>query len=276
MACTAYFALSFVSITYDECVPLWAMSSRQAGGLGYPQIKLGTLMTASGVLLTLYTIFLYPPISVRLGKLWGFKVGQASAAPFMLIIPCLSLLQPDSPLLFPSLVLIYTFGKMGCGLGFASLALLLNQCVPSSKRATLNGLSMTIGSISKAIGPFTGAIVFAWSIRSDTVGGDSSSSDKVIFRNDFPFNHYLSFIALSMMAISAAMLPLCEPMLSSEGKTDLIRAPGTTTTHKVSPSRPISGDEGLELGKYHPISLEADSSDEDVSVSDEDERVELV
>ena len=52
--------------------------------------------------------------------------------------------------------------------------------------------------------------------------------------------------------------------------------PGTTTTHKVSPSRPISGDEGLELGKYHPISLEADSSDEDVSVSDEDERVELV
>ena len=40
---------------------------------------------------------------------------------------------------------------------FTSMFVMLNNCVPASRRASLNGLAMTVASIGKAVGPPTGA-----------------------------------------------------------------------------------------------------------------------
>lgn len=44
------------------------------------------------------------------------------------------------------------------------MALVTNNLVDASRRATVNGLSMTLGSLAKAAGPTTFSTVFAWSI----------------------------------------------------------------------------------------------------------------
>ena len=75
-AVVAYFVLSFVSITYDETVVLWAISSRDSGGLNMKQVYIGYLMSGSGAILLAYTLYWYPRIASYLGKLLGFKYGS--------------------------------------------------------------------------------------------------------------------------------------------------------------------------------------------------------
>jgi hypothetical protein len=54
-ALTALFLLSFVDLSFNEIVPLWAMSSRSVGGLAMEQVQIGWPMTLTGVLLVGYT-----------------------------------------------------------------------------------------------------------------------------------------------------------------------------------------------------------------------------
>lgn len=46
--------------------------------------------------------------------------------------------------------------------GFTSLFLLINRAVPAEKRASVNGLAMTVGSVAKAVGPILGSVGYAW------------------------------------------------------------------------------------------------------------------
>jgi len=48
---------------------------------------------------------------------------------------------------------------------FSSLFLVTNAAVEAAGRGRLNGMSMTIGSIGKALGPLWGSWFFAWSIN---------------------------------------------------------------------------------------------------------------
>jgi hypothetical protein len=36
--------------------------------------------------------------------------------------------------------------------------------VPTAKRATMNGLAMTVGSVAKAVGPILGSVGYAWCV----------------------------------------------------------------------------------------------------------------
>lgn len=77
-AVTAYFILSFISITFDETVVLWAIAYRVSGGLEMKQVHIGYLMSASGALLLVHTLWLYPKIATCLGNVKGFIFGGCS------------------------------------------------------------------------------------------------------------------------------------------------------------------------------------------------------
>ena len=74
----AYFLLSFVSITYDETIILWSISSRDNGGLEMSQVYIGRLMSGAGILLLAFSVWLYPRIADRLGNVLGFRYGTCS------------------------------------------------------------------------------------------------------------------------------------------------------------------------------------------------------
>ncbi|CAM9296394.1 unnamed protein product, partial [Hapterophycus canaliculatus] len=58
-----------------------------------------------------------------------------------------------------------------------------NNAVDPSRRATLNGLSMTVGSLAKAVGPAFLSAIFAWSIDGEW--------------RPFPFDYHLVFYVLA-------------------------------------------------------------------------------
>lgn len=74
---------------------------------------------------------------------------------------------------------------------FVNIALVTNNAVDPSRRGTLNGLSMTIGSLAKAAGPTALSITFAWSINRP---------------RPFPFDYHLAFylLALGMLVVAFA------------------------------------------------------------------------
>ena len=83
----AYFLLSYVSITYDETIILWAISSQESGGLAMKQVHIGHVMSATGVILLLYTIYVYPLLAKFLGNMLGFRYGQFyTCMTFLLIL----------------------------------------------------------------------------------------------------------------------------------------------------------------------------------------------
>ncbi|CAM9718217.1 unnamed protein product, partial [Laminaria digitata] len=58
------------------------------------------------------------------------------------------------------------------------MSLAINNAVDPSQRGTINGLSMTLGSLATAAGPIVCSTVFAWSI------------DR---RRPFPFDYHFVF-----------------------------------------------------------------------------------
>ena len=91
------------------------------------------------------------------------------------------LIRP-SPLLFP--FPLYRQQQV-----FINVALATNNAVDPSQRGTVNGLSMTLGSLAKAAGPTAASTVFAWSIHR---------------RRPFPFDYHLIFylLALGMVVVT--------------------------------------------------------------------------
>ena len=189
----AYFWLSFVSIVYDEIFPLWVMSDRDKGGLSMPQIHIGQIMSFTGMILLFYTFCLYPICAKALGSKMGFRVGQFLAAPCFLITTLLHYVPANSSMLIPLTIAAVSITKMSVALAFSSIALLLNETVSAEKRASMNGLSMSLGSLSKGLGPFSGSLTLAWSINNGL---------------PFPLDSHFVYICIFIIAIASSCLPL--------------------------------------------------------------------
>ena len=164
-ALTAYFVLSFIDLSFSEIIPLWAIASVAAGGLGMEQQRIGFLMTFTGCLQVAYTMVFYPIIVEYWGRIQSFRKGQMLFIPFCLGITVLNEFPSDSLSQFVLLVLMFAIARACCSLGNSSIGLIVNRCVQKEQRASINGLSMGIGSMAKAIGPMVSTYLFAWSIN---------------------------------------------------------------------------------------------------------------
>ena len=112
-----------------------------------------------------------------------------------------------------------------CTLAFSSLGLIINQLVDRRQRASLNGLVMAVGSVSKTIGPFMGAWLYAWSI--------SPAAQSIPF-----IDYRFIFVVLMLSAVCSAMVPVRLP--DSEG-----------------------GSSSAELTAYKPVITDDDDLDDE-------------
>lgn len=165
LAMTAYFVLSFIDLSFSEVIPLWAIASVAAGGLGLQQQRIAFLMTFTGCIQVAYTMVFYPVIVEHLGRVQSFHKGQMLFIPVCLGITLLNALPAGSLAQFVLLVLMFAVARACCSLGNSSIGLIVNRCVEKEQRASVNGLSMGVGSMAKAIGPMMSTYVFAWSIN---------------------------------------------------------------------------------------------------------------
>ena len=135
-----------------------------------------------------------PHINALLGRSYSFYVGSSVSSALILCIPYLRDHISSTPFSYILLYLIimYTIIKICSTSAFTSNALVLNHLVPTSQSATLNGINMFIGCIAKAIGPFFGGYVFAYTANSKDLS--------------YPFNYHFIFFFISLIGFAATLI----------------------------------------------------------------------
>ena len=67
---------------------------------------------------------------------------------------------------------------------FTSAFMLINNSCDGSQRGSVNGLAMTLASVTKAIGPIIFSVLFAWSVTNDL---------------SFPLSHHFTFFIIAIL-----------------------------------------------------------------------------
>lgn len=175
---------------FDELCPLWAMSSIERGGLSFNQITIGQVLGSVGIFLIFFTFIGYPILAKWLQPIRGFQVGQLLAAPFVVLVPIAVHLFRTKQTRFLTTVTLIAAVKMFNQLSVASMTLIINSMVSANKRASLNGLSIAVGSFAKSLGPILVSVGYAYSI------------DKSI---QF---HPMLFVIIAMVCVVSSVIPL--------------------------------------------------------------------
>ncbi|XP_058108923.1 protein ZINC INDUCED FACILITATOR-LIKE 1-like [Magnolia sinica] len=155
-----YCVFSLHDMAYTEIFSLWAVSDRKYGGLSYSSQDVGTVLAFSGCGLLLFQLFLYPMVEKILGPIMVSRLAGIISIPLLSSYPLIALLSGIS------LSIVLNFASLLKNVFSVTIVtgifLLQNNAVPQHQRGAANGLSMTIMSIFKAIGPAAGGALFAW------------------------------------------------------------------------------------------------------------------
>jgi MFS family permease len=159
-----YWAYSFVGLTVDEAFPLFAISL--VAGFGISEGEIGKIMSLCGLIFAVSQYGVYAVIYNRFGLMGSIRVGSSLSAPIMFLIPISLLLNKGADIgelrssTFCFLALTLAMYRVFALVFFGSISVAVNRSVPSSERATMNGLSMLGGSFAKGLGPiFSGFLV---------------------------------------------------------------------------------------------------------------------
>ena len=103
-------------------------------------------MSVSSIFLVISLFTLYPAVAFKLGPTTCFYMGQLGAPPMYLLLPYLSHLHTGSRGTVVAVGTVFVVAKLAGNFSFSSIAVLINQSVETQQRASVNGLSMTIGT----------------------------------------------------------------------------------------------------------------------------------
>ena len=154
----------------DELAPIFASAQPIAGGLGMPEHEFAWPLTFGGLVLMLYSLFLYP----KNQKQWGYKM--CCKIGLLLSIPS-SLLLPFAHTFVQ--LQWFTQACMFVGIGVRSIAkimalasstIIINTIAPMKQIGSVNGASQTLNALARAIGPFIAGIAWGFSADSNIPG----------------------------------------------------------------------------------------------------------
>jgi MFS family permease len=159
-----YWAYSFVGLTIDEAFPLFVIS--RIAGFGISEREIGKILSLCGLIFAVAQYWVYVAFYSRFGLYGSIRVGSSLAAPLMFLVPISLLLNQGAETgelrwsTFYFLAAILAAYRVFALVFFTSISVAVNRSVPSSERATMNGLSVLGGSVAKGLGPiFAGCLV---------------------------------------------------------------------------------------------------------------------
>jgi len=148
----------------DETFPLFCIS-REAG-LALSEAQIGKILSLCGLIFAVCQYFISASIYVRFGLYGSIRVGTILSAPIMFFVPISLLINPNTEVgdlpwpRFLYLSVTMAAYRIFSLVFFSSVGVALNQSVPQSQRASINGLAMLGASVAKGLGPaFAGVLV---------------------------------------------------------------------------------------------------------------------
>jgi len=161
-----YAVWSMGNIMMNEVLPIWGLAPRGVGGLDITTAEIGAIMASIGVFLVLFQTFAYHRIAACFaGPVHMFRAAAVVWIATVLFMPTAGQVQGK----WARIGVTAAFNCLRSALGtaaFTSIFMMVNNSAPSEQRGSVNGLSMVVGSIGKAVGPALGANLFAWSVTS--------------------------------------------------------------------------------------------------------------
>jgi MFS family permease len=255
--CVAYFMISVTAIIFDEVFPLWAQASIGSGGLSMTGATVGQIGSVTGIPMLFTTFFIFPLVTKKFGCVWCFRIAQLLSASFTLSVACvpfaLSTLHLPDSWLVPVLMVLSSGSRCCAVVAFSSVFVLTNNSVGASQRGAVNGLSMTLGGVAKAVGPLAGSVIFAWSINNGV--------------HRPPFNFMCIFIITLCIGIGTCFLQFDEDVNPGAESVDTSDSNGkdrlndATSSHGLMNKFTIDGDEDEE--NEEEKQLEKDQNDSD-------------
>ncbi|KAI4332867.1 hypothetical protein L6164_017743 [Bauhinia variegata] len=197
-----YCVFSLHDIAYSEVFSLWAVSPGRLGGMSFTTDDVGNVLSISGAGLLIYQIFFYPAVERAFGPVGVSRISGLLSIPLLQSYPFMAASLSGVTLFVvinaSSVVMNVLFTTITTG-----LFLLQNRAVEQHQRGAANGISMTLMSMFKAVGPAGGGALLTW-------------SQKRMNASFLPGTH-LVFFVLNAIELLGVLL-LFKPFLAVRGK----------------------------------------------------------
>eukprot|EP00904_Undaria_pinnatifida_P000534 jgi/Undpi1/10481/HiC_scaffold_29.g12931.m1 len=150
---------------FDDIFPLWALTSSGKGGLDWSSPHIGKVFLLSGLVVLGFELLAVPYLTPWLGIKKSQRISTMFEIPVYLAVPLISWLNNDGlPVFF--IVVVQLFMCYTCSNAFLlALSVSINNAAGSERRAELNGISITIESMARAMSPMAFSTLFAFSVN---------------------------------------------------------------------------------------------------------------
>ncbi|KAH7345486.1 major facilitator superfamily domain-containing protein [Rhizoctonia solani] len=174
IAITNYACLAFTDITYLGLLPVVFAVSVKDGGLGLGPRAIGLILGLQGVVTGLVQVFFFATLHRRLGSKRLYRTGYLCYTLLILSLPIMHALAVLEMRRAIWIVLgLHIALSCPAFMAFSCVAIYVNSSAPSKDSlGTLNGISQTIISIIRAVGPVAATSLFALSVDKNILGGN--------------------------------------------------------------------------------------------------------
>lgn len=166
----AYWLLVFVSIAYEEAVPLYFIATK--GGLSLEEKMIGNVLAGAGVVFGVFQYFIYHQLTAKFTLNNVLLIASIFGAPLAITTPLASVFNAGAErntltaFTYIFLILLLGFTRVFLGIYFASSSLGANRTVNEEEISAMNALSMLGGSFAQAFGPIMAGWVTSFALTS--------------------------------------------------------------------------------------------------------------
>jgi MFS family permease len=193
-----YMCIASTESALLEIIPLWAISEREKGGLGFASADIGTLLCISSVVYVAVNVVFSRVLKCLGGAtrpLWDFSVLLWCVT--SILTPCCAYFTNEQSI-FYSASLITSVREIGLSWSYSILYMYVVRCAPDDCAGSINGIAQSIGSFSRMLTMLFIPPVFAWSLNGVT--------------HPFPLNFHFVFwvtcVPLLLSFVMSSYLPV--------------------------------------------------------------------
>jgi hypothetical protein len=152
---------------------------RFTGGIGMKPATIGVATAVFGVIGITMQLFLYPPISHRMGTLLSWRFSLLCFPVAYLVLPYLSVIPSSSEpphgktgvLLWLAIIGVLVIAVTGRTFALPGQNILVNNCCPHpSVLGTVHGLAQSVSSSARTVGPIAVGFVYGYGLDHGIVG----------------------------------------------------------------------------------------------------------
>ncbi|KAL0564566.1 hypothetical protein V5O48_017479 [Marasmius crinis-equi] len=170
-----YVCLAFLNIAFNALLPLFLAMPIEIGGLGLPPAAIGYIMGGYGAATGIFQFFFFAKITRRLGERRVFLNGITTFVFLFGLIPLCSVFAKNSGGMNAwswGIVVVIVVLAVIMDMCYGAIFIFVTSSAPNKNSlGATNGLSQTVVSIARAIGPAMATSLFSLSVEEKILSG---------------------------------------------------------------------------------------------------------